>query len=216
MPEVSRFLFRESGCIKGETLVQLIENQTSITQPIYLLSRETHCTIKTIDKHTFNFITSSNYYFHNHGEKYVYSINIKNKNKLFLTANHKLLTVQGWSRLDNITKDILVGIMVKKKQELSLIYFKNIYSIMFSNKAAVYDLELPLFHSFIANEIIIHNSIEQDADLVCMLYRDEYYHPTSKDVNKIEIIVAKHRNGPVGSLKLKFNTNIMGFANDGD
>ncbi len=47
-------------------------------------------------------------------------------------------------------------------------------------------------------------SIEQDADIVAFLYRDDYYNPESEDKNMIEIIIAKHRNGPVGKVKLAF------------
>ena len=45
-------------------------------------------------------------------------------------------------------------------------------------------------------------SIEQDADLVMFLYRDEYYNKESEDKNIAECIIAKHRNGPVGTVKL--------------
>ena len=45
----------------------------------------------------------------------------------------------------------------------------------------------------------MHNSIEQDADVVMFIYRDEYYNPESDQRGMAEIIVAKHRNGPVGT-----------------
>lgn len=47
-------------------------------------------------------------------------------------------------------------------------------------------------------------SIEQDADLVMFLYRDEYYNKETEDKNVAECIMAKHRNGPVGTVKLAF------------
>ncbi|MHC5724580.1 MAG: replicative DNA helicase, partial [Nostoc sp.] len=47
-------------------------------------------------------------------------------------------------------------------------------------------------------------SIEQDADLVIMLYRDEYYSPDTPDRGIAEVIIAKHRNGPTGTAKLLF------------
>ena len=56
-------------------------------------------------------------------------------------------------------------------------------------------------------------SIEQDADLVMMLYRDSYYNPDSPDRNVAEVILAKHRNGPTGVVKLLFDPNLTRFVN---
>lgn len=47
-------------------------------------------------------------------------------------------------------------------------------------------------------------SIEQDADIVGFLYRDDYYDTESEKQNIIEIIISKQRNGPVGSVELAF------------
>ena len=57
-------------------------------------------------------------------------------------------------------------------------------------------------------------SIEQDADIVTFLYRDDYYKKDAADNdNLIEIIFAKHRNGPVGTIKLAFRKEISKFEN---
>lgn len=56
-------------------------------------------------------------------------------------------------------------------------------------------------------------SIEQDADLVINLYRDEYYNPDSPDRGIAEVIIAKHRNGPVGTVKLLFEPRFTWFEN---
>lgn len=56
-------------------------------------------------------------------------------------------------------------------------------------------------------------SIEQDADLILMLYRDEYYNPDTPDRGVTEIIVTKHRNGPVGTIKLLFEPQFTRFRN---
>lgn len=55
-------------------------------------------------------------------------------------------------------------------------------------------------------------SIEQDADLVLFIYRDEYYHPDSDRKGITEILIRKHRNGPIGNLELFFNPAQMRFS----
>lgn len=55
-------------------------------------------------------------------------------------------------------------------------------------------------------------SIEQDADLVMFLYRDEYYNKESEDKNIAECIIAKQRNGPTGTVKLAFLGQFSKFA----
>ncbi|MFC4077256.1 replicative DNA helicase [Salinithrix halophila] len=54
-------------------------------------------------------------------------------------------------------------------------------------------------------------SIEQDADIVSFLYRDDYYNEDSEKKNIIEVILAKHRNGPVGKVELLFLKNYNKF-----
>ncbi|AWB46691.1 replicative DNA helicase [Paenibacillus sp. CAA11] len=56
-------------------------------------------------------------------------------------------------------------------------------------------------------------SIEQDADIVAFLYRDDYYNQETEKKNIIEIIIAKQRNGPVGTVELVFLKNYNKFAN---
>jgi len=56
-------------------------------------------------------------------------------------------------------------------------------------------------------------SIEQDADIVAFLYRDDYYDQESEKKNSIEIIIAKQRNGPVGTVELGFQKQYNKFVN---
>ncbi|MXZ44905.1 MAG: replicative DNA helicase [Gammaproteobacteria bacterium] len=58
--------------------------------------------------------------------------------------------------------------------------------------------------------------IEQDADLILFIYRDEEYDEHSAQKGKAEIIIGKHRNGPRGDLTLDFQTHLMKFSNEGD
>ena len=55
-------------------------------------------------------------------------------------------------------------------------------------------------------------SIEQDADVVMFIYRDDYYDSESEQKGEAEIIIAKHRNGPVGSVNLAYQGRYTRFA----
>jgi replicative DNA helicase len=77
----------------------------------------------------------------------------------------------------------------------------------------VFDATVPGTHNFLANGIVAHNSIEQDADVVMFIYRDEVYNPDSSDRGMAEIIVSKHRNGPIGIKRLAFLGHYTRFDN---
>jgi replicative DNA helicase len=79
-------------------------------------------------------------------------------------------------------------------------------------QAPVFDATVPGTQNFVAGDVVVHNSIEQDADVVMFIYRDEYYNPESDQRGLAEIIVGKHRNGPVGSAKLVFHGDYTSFV----
>jgi replicative DNA helicase len=78
----------------------------------------------------------------------------------------------------------------------------------------VYDLTVPGPASWLADGIVSHNSgaIEQDADMVMFLYRDEYYNSESDDKGIAEVIIGKHRNGPTGKVQLAWMEQYTKFA----
>ena len=73
--------------------------------------------------------------------------------------------------------------------------------------------ELRSDHRPILSDLRESGAIEQDADVVLFLYRDEYYHEDSEKKNIGEVIIAKHRNGPTGSIELAFKKEYTKFVN---
>lgn len=82
----------------------------------------------------------------------------------------------------------------------------------------VYDITVDDVHNFVANDIITHNSIEQDADMVMFLYRPEYYGFNEDENGQSvqgtgEVIISKHRNGALDTVRLKFIGKYTKFTN---
>ncbi|MFQ6049793.1 MAG: LAGLIDADG family homing endonuclease, partial [Candidatus Paceibacterales bacterium] len=91
------------------------------------------------------------------------------------------------------------------------VFWDEVVSITPLGIEEVYDATVPGTHNFVANDIIVHNSIEQDADVVMFIYREDRYRPETSRKNIADIIVAKHRNGPVGRVELYFDERRVAF-----
>ncbi|HEY1016144.1 MAG TPA: replicative DNA helicase [Herpetosiphonaceae bacterium] len=93
------------------------------------------------------------------------------------------------------------------------IYWDKIDFIERQGDELVYDLTVDTLHSFITNNLIAHNSIEQDADIVMFIYREELYDPETDKKGIAELHLAKHRNGPTGVVPMRFFKSTTKFAN---
>jgi len=95
----------------------------------------------------------------------------------------------------------------------SHVFWDEIAEVVSLGELPVYDATISNTHNFIANGITLHNSIEQDADVVMFIYRDEVYHPDSPQRGIAEIHISKHRSGPIGKVELTFLEHYTKFAN---
>lgn len=128
------------------------------------------------------------------------------------TGNHPFLTPDGWKTLDELQLEEEVAVVVQE----GLIWDPVVFISEPGEPQPVYDVEMPRHHNFVANGLLVHNSIEQDADLVMMIYRPEYYDPNTSDRGIAEVIIAKHRNGPTGTVRLLFESQYTQFRNLAD
>lgn len=96
------------------------------------------------------------------------------------------------------------------------VLWDRVVSITPLGEQPVFDATVELTHNFLANGIVAHNSIEQDADVVMFIYRHEYYHPEDQEKKGIaEVIIAKHRAGSTGPVEMTFQPEFTRFANLG-
>ncbi|WP_342597878.1 replicative DNA helicase [Cyanobacterium aponinum UTEX 3222] len=222
---------RESGCLSGDSLIALADTNTVI--PIRELVSKKDITVFALNEATMKIEKAKVINAFCTGIKPVFCLKTRLGRTIKATANHKFFTIEGWKRLDELSvKDFIALPRYLPSSEISTIklgeivqcdvikslansdiYWDEITSIEPLGETEVYDLTVENYHNFIANNIIVHNSIEQDADLVMMLYRDEYYHPDSVDQGVAEVIIAKHRNGPTGQVKLLFRPELTQFLN---
>jgi replicative DNA helicase len=93
------------------------------------------------------------------------------------------------------------------------VFWDELVEVKALGEQPVFDATVLGTHNFLANGVVAHNSIEQDADVVMFIYRDEYYNSESENRGTAEIIVAKHRSGPTGTARLAFLDKYTKFAN---
>ena len=116
----------------------------------------------------------------------------------------------GRSRLEKISK-ILASQKLRLLAE-SDIYWDKIKEIKKLGDEEVYDATIAHAHNFVANNIIVHNSIEQDSDVVMFLFReDDSEDLIDQSKRIIKLSIAKHRNGPVGEIQLMFRGDRIKF-----
>jgi replicative DNA helicase len=147
------------------------------------------------------------------GIKPTFLLTFGNNITISITGNHKILSSTGWIKISELNpKKKIYSIQVNKKG-VTEIKYETVNHIRYEGINPVYDKTVPFFHNYLKNNILCHNSIEQDADVVIMIYRDDYYTKQNDNKKITEFIIAKHRNGPIGTAKLYFSPETSSFRN---
>jgi replicative DNA helicase len=92
------------------------------------------------------------------------------------------------------------------------VYWDEIVSIEHQGAMPVFDAEVFGTHNFIADGVVVHNSLEQDADMVVLLHREDFYERESPRAGEADFIVAKHRNGPTANITVAFQGHYSRFV----
>ncbi|MBI5309998.1 MAG: replicative DNA helicase [Actinobacteria bacterium] len=153
--------------------------------------------------------------------------------RLKATPDHTILTETGWRTVGSLVPGDRVCCSNSVPAELAILgdvlhptdrfgirqkpAWRAVATIEEGGVEEVYDLTVPGPANWIANGgIVTHNSgqIEQDADLVAFIYREDYYlRDESQRPGEADIIVSKHRNGPVRDVALTFISHYPKFSN---
>jgi replicative DNA helicase len=169
------------------------------------------------------------------GVKPVFRLRTRTGRSIRASGNHPFLQLDGWRRLDQLSPGDAIAVprflpepeepgawpeeaVILPAQDVtrfvtSDLDWDQIDRIDPDGEELVYDGTVPCLHNFIANDLIVHNSgaLEQDADVVMFIYRDELYNENTERKNIADIIVAKHRNGPTGVVSLYFKKELAQF-----
>jgi replicative DNA helicase len=209
---------RESGCLTGDTLVQLADGRR---MPIGQLARTGHpVRVMALNEQTWKLEPVEARKAWRVGIAPVYRLRTRLSREIRATANHRFRTIEGWKRLDQLRPGEhialpRVGQIVPSEELIRLsqsdVYWDQVASIEWAGEEEVFDLEVPGHHNFVAGDIIVHNSLEQDADVVMFIYREEMYRPETEKQHIADIIVAKHRHGPTRTVQLFFREQLAQF-----
>lgn len=161
------------------------------------------------------------------------AMNILHKCKIFIDETPALSPSDLRARARRLKREHNIGMIVIDYLQLMSVpgtrenRATEIAEISRSLKALAKELRLPVVALSQLNRSLEHRpdkrpvmadlresgSIEQDADLIAFIYRDEVYHPETAEKGKAEIIIGKHRNGETGTVPLTFQGQWLRFVN---
>ena len=210
---------RESGCLTADTRVLRADNGAEEPLGALLERGERGVPVWTVDA-DFRLVPGTMSRVFPSGVKPVFDLQLASGRRVTASANHRFLTVDGWRRLDELAAGSQVAVpLLEEARERDHrrpaepgVRWEAVAAVTPRGQAPVYDATVPGTHNFIANGIVVHNSLEQDADVVMFIYREDVYDQDSPRKGEADIIVAKHRNGPTDTVTVTFQGQYSRFA----
>jgi len=96
---------------------------------------------------------------------------------------------------------------------VNAVFWDEVVEITGLGRKPVYDATVPGTHNFIANGVVVHNSLEQDADMVLLIHRPDAFERDDPRAGEADLIIAKHRNGPTATITVTNQLHLSRFAN---
>lgn len=203
-------------CVTGDTQIALLDGrQMRIADLVGQTPK-----VLSIDPSSEKIVEATTNMIWSVGKKEVFEVKLASGRSIKASAEHRLYTFEGWKTIQALQKEERIATARYLPQPTECItiddakndlFWDTITAITPCGEQEVFDVSVPETAAWIANGIISHNSgaIEQDADIVSFIYRPEYYNITEDENGNstkgiAEVIIAKHRNGSLDDVRLRF------------